>query len=153
MSWRKGSLAAVWRWMWERGCSPGPLSPPHPCAEPAKSLLGFYMGRGCQSFLSDSLIAGHPGLATFFSPNEVVAQSTDPFAGSEQRKESPEPLGVWGPRSCPGAAREKHGSPLLGGLAQLQPSWPPSQGGCCGLRVRARLTHGYGLHVPVEPWE
>jgi len=64
-------------------------------------LLGFYLGRACRSFISDSLIAGHLGLAMFFSPSEVVAQSTDPFAGSEQRRDSPEPRGCGGQGLAP----------------------------------------------------
>lgn len=57
-------------------------------------------------------------MATFFSPSEVVAQSTDPFVGSEQYREgSPEP------GDCGGQ-----------GLAQVPPrlstaGWPYSAAG------------------------
>lgn len=75
-----------------RGCSMGPLSPPHPCAEPAKSAW-IRSGEG----FSDSLMAGHPGITTFFPPSEMVAQSTDPFIESKQCEEgSPEPRGCGG---------------------------------------------------------
>lgn len=53
------------------------------------------MGRPFPSLISDSLIPGHPGHSTFFSSGEVLAQSTDPCAGSEQCKDAPsEPGGA-----------------------------------------------------------
>lgn len=87
--------------MWERGHSTGLSSPLCPGAEPAKSLLGFYLGRACPSLISDSLMAGYLGMPVFFPPSGAVAQSAGPFVGSEQYKEGSSEPGVWGPRSSP----------------------------------------------------
>lgn len=147
-SWRKGLLAVGM----DRGKEAAALdsSPPRPCAEPAKSLLGSSLGRARPSLISDPLVAGHLGTATSFPPSRWLLRALARLQGVSSAEKVFLNTGLWGPRSCPGAAREKHGSPLLGGLTQPRASWPPlPRAGAARLRVHvfnaALLTIDAGL--------